>query len=100
VPITSQCAIALLSCVFFTLGASSFLYATHVTSGAGATNRPAGMEKAGGFTEVARGPRGKNEIALTFDAGAEAECFDDLITALANARLHCRRCSRQLPLES
>ena len=29
--------------------------------------------------EVNRGPRGKNEIALTFDAGAEAECFDDLI---------------------
>jgi peptidoglycan/xylan/chitin deacetylase (PgdA/CDA1 family) len=43
------------------------------------------MEKVGSFGEVDRGPRGKNEIALTFDAGAEAECFDDLITALANA---------------
>ena len=35
--------------------------------------------------EVERGPRGKHEIALTFDAGAEAECFDDLIAALAAA---------------
>jgi peptidoglycan/xylan/chitin deacetylase (PgdA/CDA1 family) len=43
------------------------------------------MQKAGAFSEVDRGPRGKNEIALTFDAGAEAECFDDLIAALANA---------------
>ena len=37
------------------------------------------------FGEVDRGPRGKKEIALTFDAGADAECFDDLIRALANA---------------
>ena len=37
--------------------------------------------------EVTRGPRGKHEIALTFDGGAEAECFDDLITALANAHV-------------
>jgi peptidoglycan/xylan/chitin deacetylase (PgdA/CDA1 family) len=67
------------------LGASSFLYATYVKSGAGVKNRPAEMEKIGGFGEVDRGPRGKNEIPLTFDAGAEAECFDDLITALAHA---------------
>jgi peptidoglycan/xylan/chitin deacetylase (PgdA/CDA1 family) len=46
------------------------------------------MEKAGGFGEVDRGPRGKNEIALTFDAGAEAECFDDLMRALANAHVN------------
>ena len=39
----------------------------------------------GPFGEVIRGPRGKTEIALTFERGAEAECFDDLITALANA---------------
>ena len=45
----------------------------------------AGIGKAGSFGEVDRGSRGKNEIALTFDAGAEAECFDDLLTALANA---------------
>jgi peptidoglycan/xylan/chitin deacetylase (PgdA/CDA1 family) len=56
-----------------------------VKSGATAANRPAGMEKVGSPSEVDRGPRGKNQIALTFDAGAEAECFDDLLTALANA---------------
>jgi peptidoglycan/xylan/chitin deacetylase (PgdA/CDA1 family) len=87
-PTTTALLIALgigLGIMVLTLGASSFLYATHVTSGAGAKNRPTVTEKAGGFTEVARGPRGKKEIALTFDAGAEAECFDDLITALANA---------------
>jgi peptidoglycan/xylan/chitin deacetylase (PgdA/CDA1 family) len=76
--------IALATC-FFWVAASSFLYATHVKSGATAGNRPAGMEKVGSFGEVDRGPRGKNEIALTFDAGAEAECFDDLLTVLANA---------------
>ena len=77
--------IALVTSALFTLGASSFLYATHVKSAADAKNRPAEMEKVGGFGEVDRGPRGKNEIALTFDAGAEAQCFDDLIKALANA---------------
>ena len=77
-------AIALATCVFW-VAASSFLHATHVKPGATAGNRPAGMEKLGTFGEVDRGPRGKNEIALTFDAGAEADCFDDLITALAKA---------------
>lgn len=38
--------------------------------------------------EVVRGARGKNEIALTFDAGANAECFDDLIATLETARVH------------
>ena len=37
--------------------------------------------------EVVRGPRGRHEIALTFDGGAEAECFEDLVTALASARV-------------
>ena len=39
------------------------------------------------FGEVVRGPRGKSEIAITFDAGANAECFDDLITALERAHV-------------
>ncbi len=43
---------------------------------------------AGPFGEIVRGPRGKSEIALTFDAGADADCFDDLIVALANAHVH------------
>lgn len=76
--------IAVAICVVWVV-ASSLLYATHLKSGRPAGNRPAGMEKLDGFGEVGRGPGGKNEIALTFDAGAEAECFDDLMTALANA---------------
>lgn len=40
------------------------------------------------FGEVERGPRGRSEIALTFDAGANAECFDDLIAALESAHVH------------
>lgn len=36
-------------------------------------------------TEIERGPRGRSQIALTFDAGADADCFADLITALSNA---------------
>ena len=79
------CTIALAVAVLFSLGASSFLYAIHAKSETGEKNRPAQNEKMGKLGEVDRGPRGKNEIALTFDAGAEAECFDDLITALANA---------------
>ena len=39
------------------------------------------------FGEVARGPRGKSEIAITFDGGANAECFEDLIAALEAARV-------------
>jgi peptidoglycan/xylan/chitin deacetylase (PgdA/CDA1 family)/rhodanese-related sulfurtransferase len=38
--------------------------------------------------EIERGPRGKSQIALTFDAGANAECFEDLIVALERARVH------------
>jgi peptidoglycan/xylan/chitin deacetylase (PgdA/CDA1 family) len=66
------------------IGLSSFLYAIHVKSEPDEKNRPARSGKTGKLGEVDRGPRGKQEIALTFDAGAEAECFDDLITALAN----------------
>lgn len=40
------------------------------------------------FGEVVRGPRGKSEIAITFDAGANAECFEDLIAALEAAHVH------------
>ena len=39
-------------------------------------------------SEIERGPRGKSQIAITFDAGANAECFDDLITALESAHVH------------
>lgn len=40
------------------------------------------------FGEVVRGPRGKSEIALTFDAGGEVDCFQDLITTLESAHVH------------
>ncbi len=42
---------------------------------------------AAAFGEVVRGPQGKSEIALTFDAGGEADCFQDLITALEDAHV-------------
>jgi peptidoglycan/xylan/chitin deacetylase (PgdA/CDA1 family) len=37
--------------------------------------------------EVARGPVGHRQIALTFDAGGDASCFSDLTRALASARV-------------
>jgi len=71
--------------VTISLGATSLVVASHLKSGASGGTNPAQIKKTGQFREVDRGPRDKREIALTFDAGAEAECFDDLITALANA---------------
>ena len=38
--------------------------------------------------EVLRGVRGKNQIAITFDGGANAECFEDLIATLESAHVH------------
>lgn len=38
-------------------------------------------------SEISRGPRGKSEIALTFDAGASAACFEDLILTLEKAQV-------------
>jgi peptidoglycan/xylan/chitin deacetylase (PgdA/CDA1 family) len=52
------------------------------------SRRPGLSEKTGPFGELERGPRGKSEIALTFDAGAEAECFEDLIAALESAHVN------------
>ena len=46
------------------------------------------LESTNAFGEVVRGPRGKSEIALTFDAGAETECFEELIAALEKANVH------------
>ena len=77
--------IVFVAVILVSICASSFLYAIHVKSESDEKNRPAQKEKMGKLGEVDRGPRGKHEIALTFDAGAEAECFDDLIAALANA---------------
>jgi peptidoglycan-N-acetylglucosamine deacetylase len=38
--------------------------------------------------EIKRGLRGKHQIALTFDAGGEVECFQELVTDLESARVH------------
>lgn len=79
------CAACTTGTILLSLAASSFLYAVHVKSGASEKTRRGQTGKTEAFAEIDRGPRGKNEIALTFDGGAEAECFDDLIAALANA---------------
>ena len=39
------------------------------------------------MAEIERGPRPSGRIALTFDAGGEVDCFQDLIAALAQARV-------------
>jgi peptidoglycan/xylan/chitin deacetylase (PgdA/CDA1 family) len=75
--------------VFFLFWGCSLLRASHPTP---VTTSHRTISKnvtaTGPFGEIVRGPRGKSEIALTFDAGAEAECFDDLIAALETARVH------------
>lgn len=38
--------------------------------------------------EIMRGPTGKSQIALTFETGPGAECFEDLIAALERAHVH------------
>jgi peptidoglycan/xylan/chitin deacetylase (PgdA/CDA1 family) len=81
---TLKCIAAVAPLAFFLLLVGpSFLYGTHVTLDN--RSRLAASETAGPFGEIIRGPRGKSEIALTFDAGAEAECFEDLIATLASA---------------
>lgn len=72
--------------VFLLLWGCSYLHASHLKSDN--ASRIAGSESARPFGEVDRGPRGKSEIALTFDAGAEADCFEDLIMALESARVN------------
>lgn len=79
-------AIVALVAFFLMLSGSSFVYATRV--GPGTRSRPASPETAGPFGEIVRGPQGKSEIALTFDGGAEAECFEDLIAALERAHVN------------
>jgi peptidoglycan/xylan/chitin deacetylase (PgdA/CDA1 family) len=88
--LTSTCATAITFVVFFLLfWGCSLLRASHPKPEAsGRTAISKDVIATGPFGEIIRGPRGKSEIALTFDAGAEAECFEDLIAALENARVH------------
>lgn len=67
-------------------GGSSVLQATRPKSDERSRQAVPGIVTSTG--EVLRGVRGKSEIALTFDAGANAECFGDLIAALETARVH------------
>jgi peptidoglycan/xylan/chitin deacetylase (PgdA/CDA1 family) len=69
------------------LALSPFLYAIHSKPEEVSKNHRITIDNTASVGEITRGPRGKHEIALTFDGGAEAECFDDLITALANANV-------------
>jgi peptidoglycan/xylan/chitin deacetylase (PgdA/CDA1 family) len=74
-----------LAAVFLLLGSCSLLWASHVQPTT-AKSGPTSSQNAS-LGEVTRGPVGKHEIALTFDGGAEADCFEDLITALANTHV-------------
>ena len=85
----SRSTAVLLLAVIFVFWNASYVRAIHV--GTNAKNRTAISKDTTGvgpFGEIVRGPRGKSEIALTFDAGANAECFEDLIAALEKARVH------------
>ena len=86
-PLALSAAGALFAFILLLLGCS-FLYASHVKSAdKSQPSIPKSTGPAGQLGEIERGPRGKNEIALTFDAGAEAECFEDLVTALASVHV-------------
>ena len=66
----------------------SLLDASHSAPGANPGSTIARGASFSPTQEVERGPRGKSEIAITFDAGANAECFQDLIAALESAHAH------------
>jgi peptidoglycan/xylan/chitin deacetylase (PgdA/CDA1 family) len=73
--------------VFLLLWAWSYVQGTHVKPAKSGGTGVSGNARLP--SEVDRGPRGKSEIALTFDGGKETACFDDLMTVLANAHVHC-----------
>lgn len=73
---------------FFVFSGGTALPAGHTVTSPKflAVSGPAKLAKTA--AEIERGPRGKSQIAITFDAGANAECFEDLIAALEKARVH------------
>ena len=74
---------------FLTVSGTSVLYggrSDSIPNAVLATSKPAKLES--NSHEIERGPRGRSQIAITFDAGANAECFEDLIAALESARVH------------
>ena len=88
--LASTCAAAaILLASFLLLWGCSLLRASHPkTEEKSRTAISKDATATGPFGEIVRGPRGKSKIAITFDAGAEAECFDDLIAALKSANVH------------
>ena len=74
--------------ILLSLGVNSSLFTSDMKSGVPGRTSPTQIEKIRRFSEVDRGPRGKHEIALTFDGGAEADCFNDLMADLVNANVH------------
>jgi peptidoglycan/xylan/chitin deacetylase (PgdA/CDA1 family) len=75
--------IALIALLFALCGFERLL-ASHPTPG----HRGPSRDSASSLGEIDRGPRGERKIALTFDAGADADCFEDLIRALESAHVH------------
>jgi peptidoglycan/xylan/chitin deacetylase (PgdA/CDA1 family) len=74
---------------FLVISRESFLYGARSDSmpkAVMAISKP--TKPASNPIEIERGPRGSSQIALTFDAGANAECFEDLIAALERAHVH------------
>jgi hypothetical protein len=67
------------------LSVSSLVYATRVAPSK--RTQLASPETAGPYGEIIRGPRGRSEIALTFDGGADAECFEDFALFSSSRRL-------------
>ncbi len=60
------------------------IHAVSTPKSAGTTSS-ATINQAG---EIMRGPLGKSQIALTFETGKSAECFEELIAALERAHVH------------
>ena len=65
-----------------------FLYAIHAKSETDEKNRPGQNEKMGSLARSIAGRAANTRSRSLSTAGAEAECFDDLITALANANVN------------
>jgi peptidoglycan/xylan/chitin deacetylase (PgdA/CDA1 family) len=78
--------VALKASVLFLASATGLIFAStveHGTRRAGPSKGVKPIEWPSG--EISRGALGKHQIAITFDAGADAECFSDVIDALDKA---------------
>lgn len=85
---TSAVAVAFVTGFLVFSGESLLQASPSVSTSKPASTNSKSAKSARSSGEIVRGPRGKSEIALTFDAGAEADCFEDLIAALQGAQVH------------